>query len=143
MHADTSLNTGLLVGTQDEFIWTEGASVPRSLIQVQDAIGLGLKLRVAREDPRPMVPRTQGILMKPPPYGTPTDLGDDAPVHDFFGNVGGTEARQRNSAFARQLTGQGLNLHHDLRGKNREGARSVVDPPDRIAVADKSACAIC
>jgi hypothetical protein len=42
------LHAGLLVGRQDELIWAEFTALPETLVQIQDASGLGFEIRGAR-----------------------------------------------------------------------------------------------
>src|SRR5437868_13665221 len=57
MNAHASLNAGLLVRGHDEFVFAQRLSLPASRVQVQDAPGLDLEMRVTREDPAAMLPR--------------------------------------------------------------------------------------
>jgi len=51
MDAHASLDAGLLVDRDDELVVAQHLSLPTPFVQVQDASGLGLEVRIARKDP--------------------------------------------------------------------------------------------
>ncbi len=53
------------VVADDELFVAQSLSLPAPLMQVQDSPGLGLEVRVPREDPAPMLPRSNRILVQP------------------------------------------------------------------------------
>src|SRR5436309_1003199 len=54
------------------------ADLPPALVQIQHPTGLLSELRVAREDPRTVAPRSDRILTEPPPDRDRCDLSDDS-----------------------------------------------------------------
>ncbi len=143
MRAHPRLNAGLLVGTQNVLVREQRATFPFPMVQIEDPIGLGLKVRIAGKDPRASVPGAQRIVMQPPPYGATADLRHDPSSDDLLSDVGAAESGQRHPALARQFTGPGLDPHDHLRGKNRAGGPAEVHHPTRQAASRSSACATC
>src|SRR5438067_438818 len=67
MDAQPRLDAGFLVGRDDVLVLAQRLSLPASLVQVQDAPGLGLEVRIARKDPAAMLPRPDCVLVQPTP----------------------------------------------------------------------------
>ena len=64
------------------------------------------------------------------------------PVNGFPGNIGTTEPGERQSRFAGQFTGQGLDLDDDLRGENDSAGPVAGDFPGRPTALDRTVSAI-
>jgi hypothetical protein len=103
MDAPASLDAGLLVGGDDELVLAQRLALPAARIQVQDAPGLGLELRVAREYPAAVLPRTDRILVQPTPHGAVADARNNAAVLCIAGHIGHAQPRQWNSQRGGQL----------------------------------------
>jgi hypothetical protein len=58
--AHAGLDAGLLVGAEHVLVVAERFPFPFPLVEVQDAGGLEGEVRVAGEDPRPVLPGLQG-----------------------------------------------------------------------------------
>lgn len=101
MFAAAGLNTRLLVGRDDELIRLQRLSLPLAGIQVEHATGLGGKIRIAREDPTPVIPGANGVLVEPPPQGTAANRGDQATLLDLLYQIGGAPARERPTVLRR------------------------------------------
>ena len=56
MFADASLDTGLLVGTDDELVRFQVSALPLARIEVEDAPRLGSEVGISREDPGAVLP---------------------------------------------------------------------------------------
>lgn len=78
MLARARLNAGFLIRRDHELIVVQPSALPASLIKVQDAASFHGKVRVAREDPSSMLPRTNGVLVQPSPNRATADLSDEA-----------------------------------------------------------------
>jgi hypothetical protein len=76
MPAAACLNAGLLVGRDHKLIILQRFAAPKALLEIQDAARFKGKVRVAREDPSSMLPRTDGVFMQPSPNGAAADLSD-------------------------------------------------------------------
>ena len=63
MNAQPRLDTGLLIGRDDELVLAQRLPLPAPLVQVQDAPGLGLEVRIARKDPAAVLPGADGIFV--------------------------------------------------------------------------------
>ena len=118
------LDTGLLVGRDDELVVAQCLSLPAPFVQVQDAPGLGLEVRVSRKDPAPVLPRANGVLVQPPPDRAVADAGHQARALRVSRHVGDAESRQRQTQGRWQLAGERLDLNGDLRGKNPGASRA-------------------
>jgi hypothetical protein len=69
--------------------------LPATLVQVEDALGLALEVRVAREDPATMLPRAYRILVQPSPDGAAADTRDQPRALRVQREIARTEARER------------------------------------------------
>src|SRR5438128_601723 len=58
VQTDASLDTGFFVSRNHEIILCQSLAFPKPLIEIQDSLGFGLKVRIARKDPTAMLPRT-------------------------------------------------------------------------------------
>jgi hypothetical protein len=64
------LNAGFLICGNNELIVFQGLTFPFAGIQIQHASGFVGKVGIPRENPTPVIPGTDGILMEPAPIGT-------------------------------------------------------------------------
>lgn len=119
------LDGGFLIGGQDELIRAQGLTLPNALVEIQQAAGLGEKVRIAGKQPATMLPGPDGILMEPAPDGGPADGGHQARLTDLSGQIVVAPVREGNALTGRQLAGQSLNLNDDLWGEKLGG-----DPSD-------------
>lgn len=76
--ADTGLDTGFLIGREHKLFSLQRFALPLFGVEVEDAPGLGRKLRIAREDPCAVPPGADGVFMEPPPHCLVADGCDDA-----------------------------------------------------------------
>src|SRR5579862_463888 len=129
MQADAGLDAGFLVGGNYVIVGFQSPAFPDSLIEIEHALGLGLKLRIAREYPAAMLSGTNGVLIEPAPNRTAANFGYDAALSDFTDQILATIAGKRLAAFFGQFASNGLDLHNQFRGENWAGARTGVDSP--------------
>jgi len=141
--ATSGLDTGLLVSTENEFVRFQGNPLPNSLIQIQNASCLPLKLRVSGEYPATKLPGLDGLFVKPPPDSRTTNLGNDPSVDSLHSNIVGAKARQWNLLFKGQLTGQCFDLDNHVRGEKRTGVRFVAYLPTLQGVPRKTSFSTC
>jgi hypothetical protein len=78
MFADASLDTGLLVGANDELVGLQGVALPLARVEIEDAPRLGGEIRIAREDPSAVLPGADGVCVEPAPHRLVADRGHDA-----------------------------------------------------------------
>src|SRR3989339_1481840 len=135
------LDARLLVGGQHELVLLQGLALPDPLVQVKQASGLGLELRVSREDPAPMLPRLDGVFVQPAPHGATAHRSDQARAARLPGQLRGAPTGQRHPMLAWQLTRQRLDGHDHLRGKTPGAVPGESAPPSPVAVSRKNACA--
>ncbi len=141
MDAQTRLDAGLLVCGDDKFIRAQRLPLPAPLVQVQDASGLGLELRVARKDPAAVLPGTDRVLVQPAPHGAVADARHQPRALGVSRHICHTEPRQRQSQGGRQFARQRLDFNRELWGEKPEGVPggpSLRGPPfalRRIACA--------
>jgi hypothetical protein len=57
------LQLRLLISADDVFAGVQQPALEAALVEVQDAVGLGLEAGVARKDPRALLPRLQRPVM--------------------------------------------------------------------------------
>jgi len=135
------LDAGLLVGADDVVVWAQWLALPDAMIQVQDHSRLPFEIRIARMDPAPIAPRSNGIGGKPAPYGGSADRSDYAACDGLSGNIFTREGGKRQAKVTRHLAGQRLDLHHDVRGKKDAGVRALAFRRDRPGAPRRNACA--
>lgn len=117
MVAPPGLNAGLFVGRDDVFVTLEGFAIPATGIQIQYSASLDGKGGITWKDPAAVTPRTNGILMEPPPDGAARDAGHQTGIANLAGYVRSVPAGNRHAMSGRQFTSQSLNLNHQLRGE--------------------------
>ena len=143
MFALPRLNTGFLVGGNDEFSRSQFLAVPNPLIQVQDSPCLFGELRVTRENPTAVTPWLQCVSTQPAPQCCATHFGNDSLCNHFSPDVGHRESRQRQTQAVRKFTCQSLHLDHDAGGKSGLNARRAAVPQGPPASRGRIAFAIC
>lgn len=143
MLAPPSLNAGLLVSGDDKFIAFEGFVSPAAIIQIEDSVGLDGEAGIPGEDPTAVIPRANGVFMKPPPNGAPRDSGDQARIADLAGNVRNVPVGERNAMSGGQLASQRLNLNYQFWGEQPGDDPDGSALPDRRVALRRSAFATC
>ena len=143
MLAATCLDTGFLIGGDDEFVFLQRLAFPDAFIEVEDASRLGSEVGIAREDPTAVIPGPNGVLVQPSPDGASGNTRDQAGLANLTGDVGSIPVRQRNVMSDRQLAGERLYLHHQLWGKMLAGGQIEGALPGRASVLRRTACATC
>ena len=126
--ARAGLDRRLLIRAHHEIAGLEQLPLPAALVQVQDPARLLGELRVAREDPRAVVPRADRVLPQPPPDRDRRDRRDDPALDRLPGQLSARPARERDALLGRQLARQRLDLGHLRRGKNAAADPAVVAP---------------
>ena len=118
------LDAGLLVGAEHVLVLAERLPFPFPLIEVQDAGGLEGKVRVAGEDPRPVLPGLQDVVSQPAAHGGRRGRGSDAAGCSMAGQLGAGPASHRRPARGGHLARQGLDRGHDGGGEHARPARA-------------------
>ena len=85
--AAASLNAGLFIGGDDEFVILQRPVLPLSGVEIQYAAGLGGEVRVAREYPTAVVPRPNGVFMQPAPQRAAADRGNQTALLDLLNQI--------------------------------------------------------
>ena len=142
MTARSRLDAGFLIGAQDELIILKSTPIPHPVVKVQDSAGLAGEVGIARKDPRPVSPGSDGILMEPAPYGAIADGSDEAALTSFSGQFGHTPSRERHLVGRRHFTRQRLDLNDQVGGKI-EDVRALGVPPGLRSVAGRIASRHC
>lgn len=137
------LDAGLFVRADYKLVRPQPAPVPEPVIEVEDPTGLLPEVGVAGENPAAMLPRTDGILVKPPPDGRVADSGDETRTAHVRAEFRQTPARQRQAELFRQLAGDGLNANDELWGGKPEDDQVGGDPRGREDVVRRTVCATC
>ena len=89
MFAPSGLDTGLLVDAEHIIARPQCCTFPPTLVEIDDTAGFAGKLRIAREYPAAMAPRTQCILAKPAPKRRATDFCHKTACHGLLSQFGG------------------------------------------------------
>ena len=88
MFAPSCLDAGLLVNAEYVIARPQRCTFPPTLVEIDDTAGFAGKLRIAREYPAAMAPRTQCVLAKPAPERGAADPGNNAAGHRLLAQVG-------------------------------------------------------
>jgi len=136
-----SLDAGFLIRADHEFVLSERAISPTSLVEIQDGAGFGGEVRVARENPTPMLPGADGVFTEPAPDGGVTDRGNKSGSAHVLGELCRAPAGQRNAQGSRQLAGDGLNFDEQLWGERPGDAPVVAALPGLGVVARRTSFA--
>lgn len=139
--SDSGLDAGFLVGADDEVIRAKGLALPLLGVEVEHPARLGREFGVAGEDPGSVLPRADGVFMKPAPHGFMTDGGDEAGALDVTDDIRGAQARERQAQRGGEFTGDGLDLHHDFWGEKPGAVPGAAAPPSPAIVHGKTVCA--
>ena len=102
-----------------------------------------LRWRITGKYPGTIPPGTNGILMKPSPYGAVTDSGCESRSSNFPAQIGNTPSRKRYLMDRGQFTGQRLNLNDNLRGGKSGGDPDVNVPQAQGGVLQRNVFATC
>jgi hypothetical protein len=143
MTAAARLDACFFIGRQDVLIILKRMPVPYSFIEIQDSPGFLGKLRITRKYPGTITPRTDGILVKPSPYGAVAYCGCKSRSSNFPSQIGNTPPRKGRLMDRGQFTGKRLNLHDNLRGEKSGGVRDGGVPPVPGDVLQKNVFATC
>lgn len=137
------LDAGFLIGRQNKLIIPKDMPIPYPFIEIQDSPGFLGKLRITGKYPGTIPPGTNGILMKPSPYGAVTDGGCESRSSNFPAQIGNTPSRKWYLMDRGQFTGQRLNLYDDLRGEKSGGVPDEVVPQAQGGVLQRNVFATC
>ncbi len=138
-----SLDTCLVIGTQNKFIFSQLLALPNPLVEVQDSSCFLGKLRVSGENPGTMLPRLDGILMQPSPYCTTAEGSHQARLAGISGNLRSTPTRKGHLMDGWQLTGDCLHLNDDVWGEKIGGGPVEGVLPGLPGVVQRNVCATC
>lgn len=141
MFSSPCLNAGFLVGRDDKLITSERSAVPSTFIKIENATGFEGKVRIAREHPTPVLPRTDRIFMQPPPKSTPANTCDQPRLTDVLSKVIAAPTRERKTVSGGQLTRQRLNLNDKFWGKKSGAVPDESARPNRGGVLRRIASA--
>jgi len=87
----------------------QGLSRPQALIKIQDTPCFESELWVTWKDPAAMLPRTDGVGVKPTPHGAVADGRHESRLADFGSQFADAPAGKWNIMGCRQFTGKSLN----------------------------------
>jgi hypothetical protein len=96
-----------------------------------------------RKVPRTLAPRAVCVPSEPAPDGGSADIGDPSLRQHFLPDVLHGKPGQRQSAAARQLTGEGLDLDDETRWESWPYARLGADPGGRADGRERIVHAAC
>jgi len=127
MAARERLQLGLLVGADHELARMQPPALEPPGVEIQDAAGLAVKVRVARKDPRALLPRLDRPVVQPAPDRRRRRVGD-ALLNDQPVQLSAREASQRPLVAGRQLARHRDDLGDLLRGENGAGDPTAACP---------------
>jgi hypothetical protein len=117
------LDLGLLIGADHELAGLQQPALPAALVQVKHRAGALGEVRVAREQPRAVLPRLDRVLGQPPGDRRRRRNGH-APLDHQPMDLRTAEARDRQPVTGGKLAHDRLDLRDLFRGENDAG-----DPP--------------
>src|SRR4051812_11719913 len=88
------LDRGFLVGAHDVVARVQPLALPAARVEIEDRAGLLGEVRIAREDPRAVLPGLDRILRQPAPDGHAADLLTDPACDGLACELMGRPARQ-------------------------------------------------
>ena len=101
MDAQPRLDAGLFVSRDDELVLAQRLPLPAPLVQVQDAPGLDLEMRIARDNPSAALPGADGkVFTQPTPDRAVADARHHARALRVSRHIGHAEPRQRQAQVA-------------------------------------------
>ena len=130
--APARLDLGLLVGADHQVTRVQQLALPAALVEVQHGTGLLREARVARKDPRSVLPGADRVLGQPARDRRGRRLADGTLDHQSV-QLSAREPRQGNAQLRRQLTRDRLDVGDLLRGENGAGDPTALDPQDQPA----------
>ena len=142
MDASAGLDAGLLIGRNHVLVRLQRLPLPDSLVEIKQASGFDRELRVARENPTAVEPRSDGVFMEPAPERAVTDFGHQPGLTDLLIQLRQTPARQRQAELTGQFTSQSFNLHDQFWGERPGGDPGGEVLPARVSAQGRSVCAI-
>jgi len=92
MDSDSGLDAGFFVGADDEVLRVEGLSLPLFGVEIENPARFGRELGVAGKNPGAVLPRTDGVFMKPAPHRFIADGGGDPATLDVADDIRGAQA---------------------------------------------------
>ncbi len=92
VEADAGLDARVLVGRDDTVIRRERAALVATGIEIEHAAGLHGEIGIARDNPRAVLPRPDGVCVEPPPHRLGADRSDHATALRLAHDVGGAQA---------------------------------------------------
>ena len=139
----SGLNAGFLVGGDDKFVVQKRLSAPNTFIKIQDPSGLQSEIRIAREDPCAVLPRSDRVSMQPSPNGAVADTGNQPRLAHFVSQFTNTPTGERNVMYGGQFTGERLNLNDQFWGEKPGDAPADRAPRVLRAVLQRTVFATC
>jgi hypothetical protein len=140
--APERLQLGLLVRADDKVARMQQLALKAARIEVEHAAGLELEVRVARKDPRALLPRLQRSIVQPAPDRRRRRLGDALLDHQPM-QLSAREAAQRPVVLGRQFARDCHDLGDLLRGENGAGDPRAACPSTPRCPPHKSVFATC
>lgn len=134
VNSRAGLDAGLFVCGDNEIVDSERATLPLSLVQVQEPASFDLKIGIAGKDPAAMLPRTNRILVQPAPQRAVADARHQTTITNVSSQFRHAPTSQWFLVLRGQFAGQGLNLYDQLRGEKTGGGPVEAFLPSQKAV---------
>jgi hypothetical protein len=143
MFSEARLDAGFFVRTENELMGPEFTALPMVLVEIQKSAGFLFEVWVARKDPAAVLPRTDGVLVKPAPYcGVAEGCGQTSVPH-MRSEFGYPPTRKGRASDRGKLTGNGFNVHDQFWGEKPGGVPGVGSLPDPPSASQRIAFATC
>jgi hypothetical protein len=143
MFSEARLDAGLFVRTENELIGPEFTALPEALVEIQKSAGFLFEVWVSRKDPTTVLPRTDGVLVEPTPYGGIAEGCCQTSAPHIRSEFGYTPTRKGHASDGGKLTSDSLNIHDQFWGEKPGGVPGAGSLPDRPSVSQRIAFATC
>ena len=141
MASPSGLNTGFLIGRQNELVILQRTSLPNSFVQIQNAPSFLREVGIARENPAAVLPGPDRIIVEPAPDGRAANRCNNARLNCLGGQIPCAPSRERNLMDRGKFTGQRLDLNDHRWGEKPVGGPGEEVPPTRRFSFQENVCA--
>jgi hypothetical protein len=121
MFSETRLDAGLFVRTENELIGLEFTALPEALVEIQNSAGFLFEVWVSRKNPATVLPRTDGVLVEPTPYGGIAEGCCQTSAPHIRSEFGYTPTRKGHASDGGKLTSDSLNADDQFWGGKTRG----------------------
>ena len=143
MNSMTCLDTGFFISRNNVLFFFEVTMVPHSFIEIKDSTCLYGKLGITGEYPGAIMPRLNGVFMKPSPYGAVANSRGYSRLTNISSKVGCRPTGYWHVMNCGNFASQSFNLNDQLWGEKPGADPGGCALQGRPGVAQKIVFATC